>query len=68
VKFLIRSVSPRVDELVDQRVDDRAHDLGLNLVVLPATAALAAGNRVMIKMSEVTPRNRRLKAYEGGRV
>jgi coniferyl-aldehyde dehydrogenase len=28
----------------------------LNLVVLPATAAFAAGNRVMIKMSEVTPR------------
>lgn len=28
----------------------------LNLVVLPAAAAFAAGNRVMIKMSEVTPR------------
>jgi coniferyl-aldehyde dehydrogenase len=28
----------------------------LNLVVLPATAAFAAGNRVMIKMSEITPR------------
>jgi len=27
----------------------------LNLVVLPAVAAFAAGNRVMIKMSEVTP-------------
>jgi acyl-CoA reductase-like NAD-dependent aldehyde dehydrogenase len=27
----------------------------LNLVVLPATAAFAAGNRVMIKMSEITP-------------
>lgn len=27
----------------------------LNLVVLPAAAAFAAGNRVMIKMSEVTP-------------
>ncbi|MGH3677689.1 MAG: coniferyl aldehyde dehydrogenase [Mycobacterium sp.] len=27
----------------------------LNLVVLPASAAFAAGNRVMIKMSEVTP-------------
>ncbi|MCZ8377335.1 aldehyde dehydrogenase family protein [Mycobacterium sp. CPCC 205372] len=28
----------------------------LNLVVLPAAAAMAAGNRVMIKMSEVTPK------------
>ena len=28
----------------------------LNLVALPASAAFAAGNRVMIKMSEVTPR------------
>lgn len=28
----------------------------VNLVVLPAAAAFAAGNRVMIKMSEVTPR------------
>lgn len=27
----------------------------LNLVVLPAVAAFAAGNRVMIKMSEITP-------------
>jgi coniferyl-aldehyde dehydrogenase len=27
----------------------------LNLVVLPATAAFAAGDRVMIKMSEITP-------------
>jgi len=27
----------------------------LNLVVLPASAAFAAGNRVMIKMSEITP-------------
>jgi coniferyl-aldehyde dehydrogenase len=27
----------------------------VNLVVLPATAAFAAGNRVMIKMSEITP-------------
>jgi coniferyl-aldehyde dehydrogenase len=27
----------------------------LNLVVLPAAAAFAAGNRVMIKMSEITP-------------
>jgi coniferyl-aldehyde dehydrogenase len=26
-----------------------------NLVVLPAAAAFAAGNRVMIKMSEITP-------------
>lgn len=38
----------------------------LNLVVLPAAAAFAAGNRVMIKMSEVTPRTaetmRRLSA------
>ena len=32
----------------------------LNLVVLPATAALAAGNRVMIKMSEITPRTAEL--------
>jgi hypothetical protein len=28
----------------------------LQLVVLPASAAFAAGNRVMIKMSEITPR------------
>ncbi len=32
----------------------------LHLVVLPATAALAAGNRVMIKMSEITPRTAEL--------
>lgn len=32
----------------------------LNLVVLPASAAFAAGNRVMIKMSEVTPRTAKL--------
>lgn len=32
----------------------------LNLVVLPASAAFAAGNRVMIKMSEVTPRTAEL--------
>lgn len=32
----------------------------LNLVVLPAVAAFAAGNRVMIKMSEVTPRTAEL--------
>ncbi|MDY6996555.1 MAG: aldehyde dehydrogenase family protein [Actinomycetota bacterium] len=32
----------------------------LNLVVLPAAAAFAAGNRVMIKMSEVTPRTAEL--------
>lgn len=32
----------------------------LNLVVLPATAAFAAGNRVMIKMSEITPRTAEL--------
>ena len=32
----------------------------LNLVVLPATAAFAAGNRVMIKTSEVTPRTAQL--------
>jgi coniferyl-aldehyde dehydrogenase len=31
-------------------------ELPLNLVVLPAAAAFAAGNRVMIKMSEITPR------------
>ena len=30
----------------------------LNLVVLPAVAAFAAGNRVMIKMSEVTSQHR----------
>lgn len=34
----------------------------LNLVVLPASAAFAAGNRVMIKMSEVTPRTAELMA------
>ena len=34
----------------------------LNLVVLPATAAFAAGNRVMIKMSEVTPQTADLMA------
>ncbi|SOJ56407.1 Coniferyl aldehyde dehydrogenase [Mycobacterium simulans] len=34
----------------------------LNLVVLPATAAFAAGNRVMIKMSEITPRTAALMA------
>jgi coniferyl-aldehyde dehydrogenase len=34
----------------------------LNLVVLPASAAFAAGNRVMIKMSEVTPRTADLMA------
>lgn len=34
----------------------------LNLVVLPAAAAFAAGNRVMIKMSEVTPRTADLMA------
>jgi coniferyl-aldehyde dehydrogenase len=32
----------------------------LNLVVLPAAAAFAAGNRVMIKMSEITPRTAEL--------
>ncbi|MGH3639876.1 MAG: coniferyl aldehyde dehydrogenase, partial [Mycobacterium sp.] len=34
----------------------------LNLVVLPATAAFAAGNRVMIKTSEITPRTAELLA------
>ncbi|UXA20669.1 coniferyl aldehyde dehydrogenase [Mycobacterium sp. SMC-4] len=34
----------------------------LNLVVLPASAAFAAGNRVMIKMSELTPRTAELMA------
>ena len=34
----------------------------LNLVVLPASAAFAAGNRVMIKMSEVTPQTADLMA------
>ncbi|WP_163768937.1 coniferyl aldehyde dehydrogenase [Mycolicibacterium parafortuitum] len=34
----------------------------LNLVILPAAAAFAAGNRVMIKMSEVTPRTAALMA------
>jgi coniferyl-aldehyde dehydrogenase len=32
----------------------------LQLVVLPASAAFAAGNRVMIKMSEITPRTAEL--------
>lgn len=32
----------------------------VNLVVLPAAAAFAAGNRVMIKMSEITPRTAEL--------
>jgi coniferyl-aldehyde dehydrogenase len=32
----------------------------LQLVVLPAAAAFAAGNRVMIKMSEITPRTAEL--------
>jgi len=32
----------------------------LELVVLPASAAFAAGNRVMIKMSEITPRTAEL--------
>ncbi|OPE45198.1 aldehyde dehydrogenase family protein, partial [Mycolicibacterium diernhoferi] len=34
----------------------------LNLVVLPASAAFAAGNRVMIKMSEVTSHTAELMA------
>ena len=34
----------------------------LNLVVLPASAAFAAGNRVMIKMSEITPKTAELVA------
>lgn len=34
----------------------------LQLVVLPASAAFAAGNRVMIKMSEITPRTAALMA------
>ena len=34
----------------------------LNLVVLPASAAFAAGNRVMIKMSEITPKTAELMA------
>lgn len=34
----------------------------LNLVVLPASAAFAAGNRVMIKMSEITSHTARLMA------
>ena len=34
----------------------------LNLVVLPASAAFAAGNRVMIKMSEITPQTADLMA------
>lgn len=34
----------------------------VQLTVLPAAAALAAGNRVMIKMSEVTPRTAELMA------
>lgn len=39
----------------------------LNLVVLPASAAFAAGNRVMIKMSEVTPRTAELMKALAGR-
>ena len=38
----------------------------LNLVVLPASAAFAAGNRVMIKMSEVTPRTAELMRARAG--
>src|SRR5882757_9194463 len=34
----------------------------LNLVVLPASAAFAAGNRAMIKMSEITPKTAELMA------
>jgi coniferyl-aldehyde dehydrogenase len=34
----------------------------LQLVVLPASAAFAAGNRVLIKMSEITPRTAELMA------
>jgi coniferyl-aldehyde dehydrogenase len=34
----------------------------LNLVILPAAAAFAAGNRVMIKMSEITARTAELMA------
>src|SRR6476620_11515466 len=34
----------------------------LNLVVLPAAAAFAAGNRVMIKMSEITSHTAELMA------
>jgi coniferyl-aldehyde dehydrogenase len=34
----------------------------LNLVILPAAAAFAAGNRVMIKMSEITSRTAQLMA------
>jgi coniferyl-aldehyde dehydrogenase len=34
----------------------------LQLVVLPASAAFAAGNRVIIKMSEITPRTAELMA------
>jgi coniferyl-aldehyde dehydrogenase len=34
----------------------------LNLVVLPASAAFAAGNRVVIKMSEITPKTAELMA------
>jgi coniferyl-aldehyde dehydrogenase len=38
----------------------------LNLVILPASAAFAAGNRVMIKMSEITPRTAELMAKLAG--
>ena len=35
----------------------------INLVILPAAAAFAAGNRVMIKMSEITPRTAELMQH-----
>lgn len=38
-----------------RRRHHRPLELPVNLVILPASAALAAGNRVMIKISEVTP-------------
>ncbi len=40
----------------------------LNLVVLPASAAFAAGNSVMIKMSEITPRTADLMKTRGAEV
>jgi coniferyl-aldehyde dehydrogenase len=63
----------RAARLVGLRAEVRPSPLGvvgiigpwnypLQLVVLPASAAFAAGNRVLIKMSETTPRTAELMA------
>ncbi|HEY6647095.1 MAG TPA: coniferyl aldehyde dehydrogenase [Mycobacterium sp.] len=63
----------RAARLVGLRAEVRPSPLGvvgiigpwnypLQLVVLPASAAFAAGNRVLIKMSEITPRTAELMA------